>query len=94
MLQNIKSVQVSFSPFDAKSKSAREFLRRVSATKVKETNRKAEIQCVVREDYGENKVDVVFRDGQSLNLVTCNMIVDEILEEIQLFDQQYSDDAA
>ena len=93
MLQNIKSVKVSFSPFDKKSKSAREFLRRVSAAKVKATNKKAEIQCVVREDYGENKVDVEFRDGQLLNLVTCDMIAEEIMEEIQLFDQQYSDTA-
>ena len=93
MLRNIKTVKVSFSPFDTKSKSAREFLRRVSARSVQETNKKAEIQCVVREDYGENRVDIEFSDGQSLNLITCDMIADEILEEIHLFDQQYSDAA-
>ena len=92
ILQNIKSVKVSFSPFDAKSKSAREFFRRVSAGKVQETNKKAEIECVVREDYGENRVDVTFsHTTETLNLVTCDMIADEIWEEIQLFDQQYSD---
>lgn len=90
MLQNIKSLKVSFSPFDANSKSAREVFRRMSARKVQDTNKKAELQCIVREDYGENRVDIEFMDGQTLNIVTCDMKADEILDEIREFDQQFA----
>ena len=90
MLQNIKSLKVSFSPFDTKSKSAREIFRRISARKVQDTNKKANVECIIREDYGENRVDIEFKDGQTLKMVTCDMKADEILEEIKEFDQQYA----
>jgi hypothetical protein len=84
MLKNIKLLRVAFSPFDPRSKSAREFLRRVSANKVRETNNKAVIESVIREDHGENTVDIEFNNGQKLNLVTCEMIAQEILEEVEI----------
>mgnify|MGYP001467536047 FL=1 len=84
MLKNIKLLRVAFSPFDPRSKSAREFLRRVSANKVLESNKKAVVESVIREDYGENTVDIEFNNGQKLNLVTCDMIAEEILEEVEL----------
>ena len=84
MLKNIKLLRVAFSPFDPLSKSAREFLRRVSTKKNFATNKKVQIETVIREDYGVNTVDVEFNNGQKLNLVTCNMIAEEILEEVDL----------
>jgi hypothetical protein len=84
MLRVVKKCVVSFSPFDPRSKSAREFFRRVSATKVLETNKKAVVESVVREDYGPNIVDIEFSNGHTLNLVTCNMIAEEIIEEVEL----------
>ena len=84
MLKNVKLLRVAFSPFDPRSKSAREFLRRISSKKNLATNKKAKIETVVREDYGVSTVDIEFNNGQSLNLVTCNMIAEEILEELEL----------
>ena len=84
MLQHIKLVRVAFSPFDPRSKSVREFLRRISANKILDTNRKAKIETTVREDYGKNTVDIEFNNGNTLNLVTCDMIAEEILEEVEL----------
>ena len=88
MLRHVKQIRVAFSPFDRKSRSAREFLRQVSARRMRATNPKAVVETVVREDYGENTVDIEFTDGQTLSLGTCNMIVNEIIEEIDLVNNQ------
>lgn len=83
MLRHVKKLRVSFAPFDAKSKSVREFLRQIKTNKIKATNPKAKINVVVREDYGTNQVDVEFLNGHKMNLVTCDMIAPEIFEELE-----------
>ncbi|CAI8032328.1 39S ribosomal protein L53, mitochondrial [Geodia barretti] len=67
-LGKLASVRMIFSVFDSRSTSTREFMRRVTAARVRETNSKCDVTHEVRGDQTPPTVQVRFTDGSEFVL--------------------------
>ncbi|KAL5493771.1 hypothetical protein EMCRGX_G014995 [Ephydatia muelleri] len=65
-LAKLSQIRVVFSSFDNRISSAREFLRRVSAHKMSESNPKCRVTTDIKDDLSNPFIEVTFSDGSTL----------------------------
>ncbi|XP_032229269.1 uncharacterized protein LOC116612656 [Nematostella vectensis] len=84
-LKQVTKIHVSYCPFDPKTATIREFLRRVSAKNMLDTNNKCKITKEVRNDNSEPHLEITFADKDVLGLKTGNM---KLMDMLSLFNQK------
>lgn len=83
-LKQVSKVKVSFCPYDPKTATIREFLRRVSSKKMLDTNNKCQVVSEVKNDRSEPQIEVVFTDKDTMNMRTADMKLMEILARFNI----------
>ncbi|XP_077598899.1 large ribosomal subunit protein mL53 [Stigmatopora nigra] len=79
VLKAVKKVAVHFCPFEANTRSIREFLVAVGSEKARSTNLNCEVTPVVKHDKSEPVVDITYVDGERLLMKSANLTSDEML---------------
>jgi len=81
-LQYVAQIVCKYGPFDTSSIGTREFMRRASSKKIKETNRKCEISQEVLHDGSEPRIDFAFEDGSKHTLPSSNLSLNQITQRL------------
>ncbi|BAM79024.1 hypothetical protein CYME_CMC090C [Cyanidioschyzon merolae strain 10D] len=86
LFRAIAKCQVAFDPYDYRSVSAREFLRRVNSPRVRRANPRLVVEATVRDGGGSGGAELVisFLDGRTLTLQPLDVDVKTIEREIAL----------
>ncbi|KAK4532498.1 hypothetical protein CCYA_CCYA12G3355 [Cyanidiococcus yangmingshanensis] len=84
LFRSITQCRVLFDPYDHKSVSAREFLRRLNSPRVRRSNPRLEVQTVISDSggHGGAHLSIKFHDGNILELEPSRMSVREIERKI------------
>jgi len=84
-LKQVAKVTISFCPFDPKTATAREFLRRVSCKGMRDSNNKCQVISDIRNDASEPVVEVIFNDKDSLTMKTSNL---KLMDMLAMFNKK------
>ncbi|XP_077446128.1 large ribosomal subunit protein mL53 [Stigmatopora argus] len=79
VLKAVKKVVIHFCPFEANTRSIREFLVAVGSEKARSTNLNCEVTSVVKHDKSEPVVDITYVDGERLLMKSANLTSGEML---------------
>ncbi|KAJ1975554.1 hypothetical protein H4R35_003096 [Dimargaris xerosporica] len=83
MLKFVKSIKVTFSPYNRTSNSAKVFLNRIMTSKNIATNPDCKITPVISDDLATApNIQLAFRNGNNMSFNTARMEVDEIVETL------------
>lgn len=82
-LAKINKISIIFSVLDTRITSTREFLRRVTCTKVQDTNPKCIVTSEIRGDNTQPQVHIVFNDGSDLNIDPVNKTALDLISDIK-----------
>ena len=81
-LEFVSKIVCKFPAFDSTSVGTREFLRRLGAAKLKNTNPKCEIKHEVLRDGSPAAVEFAFDDGSKHTLLTSGLSLNQIAQRV------------
>lgn len=81
-LENISNIKIVFSTFDNRVSSARELFRRVSSSKLQQTNPKCQIISKITEDLADPSIEVTFSDDTKLRFNCAELPALKMVEQI------------
>ncbi|KXS21167.1 hypothetical protein M427DRAFT_151292 [Gonapodya prolifera JEL478] len=82
-LRQVSRIMVEFAPRDVHARSLRTFLLHVSDDGKRESNPNCRIQTTIADRVATPGLQVTYKDGKSLNMVTSSMTAEEILREFR-----------
>ncbi|XP_044280128.1 39S ribosomal protein L53, mitochondrial [Varanus komodoensis] len=80
-LKQVKSVLVSFCPFESNVESTRHFLQCLFVKKAYTSNINCNVKTDVKHDGSEPVIDITFADGDRLIMKGANLTANEMLKE-------------
>lgn len=82
LFKYVKKVDVSFNPFDSRTRSARELLRQIHGERIKKSNPKMKIIVDVNDTINPPSVKFEYVDGTNTEFDSQSYDVNEMLMEV------------
>ncbi|CAN8073372.1 unnamed protein product [Agarophyton chilense] len=83
LFKTLQKVTVTANPFDYRSTTAREFLRRVRTPPVKRSNPKLLTELTITEEYGNPTIELLYGDGFQQKIQTSGLKIMDIMDEVE-----------
>mmetsp|Transcript_21261 Transcript_21261/g.24165 ORF Transcript_21261/g.24165 Transcript_21261/m.24165 type:complete len:117 (+) Transcript_21261:67-417(+) len=84
LFKYVRRVDIKFNPFDNRTRSARELMRQVQATRIQKANPKIKINTQILGTVDPPSVEFEFVDGNKKIFDSQDMHVNEMLNEVFL----------
>jgi hypothetical protein len=95
LFKYVTSVDLAFSPWDAKSNSTRELWRRLTTKKLKASNPKALVTCAMPAAIPAPAMLVKFVDGSKVEVQDCSTLrVEELVSQLNMAAARIDNDWA
>ncbi|KAL3827093.1 hypothetical protein ACHAXA_002328 [Cyclostephanos tholiformis] len=82
LIKYVRKVEVSFNPFDMRTRSARELLRQVNSQRLLRANTKLKVNAIVQGRPDAPTVKFSFVDGSDISFDSREYLANEMLMEI------------
>ncbi|KAL7539289.1 hypothetical protein ACHAWF_006366 [Thalassiosira exigua] len=82
LIKYVRKVDVSFNPFDMRTRSARELLRQVNSQRILRANPKMKVIPNVHSKPDAPRAHFTFVDGTDMSFDTKDLLVNEMLMEV------------
>mmetsp|Transcript_3044 Transcript_3044/g.4697 ORF Transcript_3044/g.4697 Transcript_3044/m.4697 type:complete len:116 (-) Transcript_3044:1484-1831(-) len=92
LIKYVRTIDVSFNPFDNRTRSARELLRQMNATRYSRSNPKLKVTPIVSAKPDAPWVKFGFVDGTDKRFDSREFLVDEMLMDVWRVAMKMDDD--
>lgn len=92
LIKYVRKVDVSFNPFDMRTRSARELLRQVNSQRLLRANTKLKVNTLVQAKPDAPTVKFVFVDGSDITFDSREYLANEMLMEVWRKTMKMDDD--
>lgn len=92
LIKFVRTVDVSFNPFDMRTTSARELLRQVHSERLLRANPKLKVNTIIHAKPDAPRVKFAFVDGTDVSFDTKEYLVNEMLIDVWRTTMKMDDD--
>ncbi|EED91920.1 predicted protein [Thalassiosira pseudonana CCMP1335] len=92
LIKYIRTVDISFNPFDMRTRSARELLRQINVDRYRRANPKLKIKTNILSTPHAPSVKFAFVDGTDKNFDSKEFLADEMLMDVWRTAMKMDDD--
>ena len=82
LIKYVRTVDVTFNPFDNRTKSARELLRQIDSPRFHGCNPKLKVNAIIHSRYDAPRATFAFVDGTDVSYESRDFLVNEMLYDV------------
>ncbi|KAL7524324.1 hypothetical protein ACHAXR_000527 [Thalassiosira sp. AJA248-18] len=92
LIKFVRAVDVSFNPFDMRTRSARELLRQVQSERLLRSNTKLKVNAIIQSTPNAPSVKFTFVDGTDVSFDSREYLAGEMLMDVWRTTMKMDDD--